>query len=48
MTFLQSKQSVKLSGEQLNELNVSKDIKNRLKYPVKHFIDIRCFFYRKY
>lgn len=27
MTFLQSKQSVKMSGEQLNELNVSRDIK---------------------
>lgn len=27
MTFLQSKQSVKMSGEQLNELSVSKDIK---------------------
>ena len=40
MTFLQSKQSVKMSGEQLNELNVSKDIKNRLKCPVEHFIDI--------
>lgn len=27
MTFLQSKQSVKMSGEQLNEFNVPKDIK---------------------
>lgn len=27
MTFLQSEQSVKMSGEQLSELNVSKDIK---------------------
>lgn len=44
MTFLQSKQSVKMSGEQLNELNVSKDIKNRLKCPVEHFIDIWWFF----
>lgn len=27
MTFIQSEQSVKMSGEQLNELNISKDIK---------------------